>query len=122
MHEKREALDAIELLKLFAKHKGISIEIASDANTPDQFQTTITTDKPSSDGLPTNSDRHSNSITMKSNETESMKSTTKAENCIIQVQPAFPAIDKQRSNVEPSNDYIFEQGTPIGIKRNTPDI
>lgn len=27
MHEKREALDAIELLKLFAKHRGISIDV-----------------------------------------------------------------------------------------------
>lgn len=27
MHEKREAVDAIELLKLFAKHRGISIDV-----------------------------------------------------------------------------------------------
>lgn len=33
LHEKREALDAIELLKLFAKHKGISIEIATEEDT-----------------------------------------------------------------------------------------
>lgn len=123
MHEKREALDAIELLKLFAKHKGISIEIAADADTPDQLQTTISTDKYSSDATPTNFERISNSITMKSNQTESMKSTTKAENCVIQVQPASPAVDVQHGNVQPSDEYnIFEQGTPIGIKKSTPDI
>lgn len=126
LHEKREALDAIELLKLFAKHKGISIEIAADADTPDQLQTTITTsDKnPSGDGSPINFERHSNSIIMKSNQTESMNSTTKAENCVIQVQPASPlAVDIQHhSNVKPSDGYVFEQGTPIGIKKSTPDI
>lgn len=33
LHEKREALDAIELLKMFASHKGISIEIATEEDT-----------------------------------------------------------------------------------------
>lgn len=119
LHEKREALDAIELLKLFAKHKGLSIEIAADADSPDQLQTTISTDKNSSDATPTNFEQiDNNSITMKSNQTaESMKSTTKTENCVIQKQPALPAVGIQHTNVQ-----SFEQGTQIGIKKDTPDI
>lgn len=120
MHEKREALDAIELLKLFAKHKGISIEIAADADSPDQ--TTITTDENSSDGPATNSEKHNNSITMKSNQMESMKNTTKAENGVIQMQPAPPVTNVQLSNVPSSDDLLIEHATPIGIKKNTPDI
>lgn len=112
MHEKREALDAIELLKLFAKHKGISIEIAADADPPDQLQTTIATDENSSVEPATNFDRHSNLIRMKMNQTESMDNTTKAENGVIQMQPAPPA----------SDDLIIKQSTPIGLKKNTPDI
>lgn len=123
MHEKREALDAIELLKLFAKHKGISIEIAADADTPDQFHTTIIANENSSDGPATNFEKHSNSITIKSNQTaETMDNTTKTENCVIQMQPAAPAINIHLSNVSVSDDLIIEQATPIGTKKNTPDI
>lgn len=34
LHEKREALDAIELLKIFAKHKGVSFDVEPNETTP----------------------------------------------------------------------------------------
>lgn len=119
MHEKREALDAIELLKLFAKHKGISIEIAADADTPNQFHTTtITTDENSGDASATNYERDSNSITMAS----ANKNTTKSTTRVIHKQPASPAISVQQSSVPTSDELRIEHATPIDIMKNTADI
>lgn len=122
LHEKREALDAIELLKLFAKHKGISIEIAADADTPNQFQTTITTDDNSCDGSATNSDRDGNSITITSNQMSASKTTTKATNRVIQMQPSSPTIKIQQANPLGSDELHIEQATPIDLMKNSADI
>lgn len=122
MHEKREALDAIELLKLFAKHKGISIEIAADADTPNQFQTTITTDDNSCDASATNSDRDGNPITITSNQMSASKPTTKATNRVIQMQPSSPAIKIQQSTPPAADELRIEQATPIDLMKNSADI
>lgn len=123
LHEKREALDAIELLKLFAKHKGISIEIAADADTPTQFQTTITTDENSCNEPATNCERYNDPIILTSNRMESMENTTKATNHVIQMQPTSPTSrNNQAPNVQVSDELLIEQATPILIKKNTADI
>lgn len=111
LHEKREALDAIELLKLFAKHRGISIGIAADSDIPNRFQTTITTDE-----------RDNNSITMASNPIECVGSATKATNCVIQMQPSSPAIKIHPSNVCATDELLIEHAVPIDMKKNSADI
>lgn len=55
MHEKREAVDAIELLKLFAKHRGISIDVEHHHGT-----STITTTPATYDDNQTKSSNETN--------------------------------------------------------------
>lgn len=68
LHEKREAVDAIELLKLFAKHRGISIDVQHQHGTSTITTSPATYDdnqtKPTNE---TNAKESSNSDTMSAN-------------------------------------------------------
>lgn len=55
LHEKREAVDAIELLKLFAKHRGISIDVQHH-----NLTSTITTQPATYDDNETRSTQETN--------------------------------------------------------------
>lgn len=123
LHEKREALDAIELLKLFAKHKGLSIEIAADEDASNQLRTTISTDNFDEDAANCD-DIHAESITLTSIIDETMARTTKDihhHNVIETQPPASQTANNQLPN--PATDkLLIEQATPISMKKSTADI
>lgn len=115
MHEKREALDAIELLKLFAKHRGLSIELTTDDSSSDQQSSTEATENLN--------ESHSSDEPMPIEPTskypDELATERNATNEVIQTQPASPV--NQLPN--PANDkQLIEQSTPISMKKTTSDI
>lgn len=99
LHEKREALDAIELLKLFAKHKGISIDIAhDDGDVPNEFFQSES---------PNNYERDNNS---------------ESTNSVCSPSPHKHPIDTQLDPTTktpappPVNENLQEQSNPVAIE------
>lgn len=137
MHEKREALDAIELLKLFAKHKGISIEMVADdappppppSSPPSNETRTATINLDECQQKPTTPQQPTDDASTPPQQTFILTSNTIAEQFVkttkevIQMQPTAP-INRQLSNVTPlaADKLIIEQTTPINMKKTTSDI
>lgn len=129
LHEKREALDAIELLKLFAKHKGISVDISHDVKTndfcnfpsPSEPEPTTPIDKSNTDANSAMDERNANDIEVI---VSNAKNTTSASDTAtnITIDDSATVINQPKPAAVGNGNLYTTRNELIGMKKSATDI
>lgn len=134
MHEKREALDAIELLKLFAKHKGISVDISHDMKTndfcnspsPSVPEPSTPNDKSNTEANATMDERNANDIEVigENDVMSDTKNITAANDttAIITTSDDTAIVIKQPKMANDNGNNYTKRNELIGMKKSATDI
>lgn len=138
LHEKREALDAIELLKLFAKHKGISVDISHDMKindfsnppSPSESEPITPIDKSNTDANAASvmDERNANGIEAITDDgsvsdTKDMTATANDDNVVVAttIDDTATIIKQPKKTNDNGNNYI-KRNELIGVKKSATDI
>lgn len=132
LHEKREALDAIELLKLFAKHKGISVDISHDMKTndfcnppsPSEPEPSTPIDKSNTEANSTMDERNANDIEViaEIDVVSNTKNITATSDTAVTTIDDTAIVIKQPKTANDNGNNYTKRNELIGMKKSATDI